>query len=157
MFLTTSTPIHNSLQVLITPRAQDNGNEQSPLKKLYYRSPMYKVKEGQEEMVRHMKGKYAEIGNAFYWEQTSLSMNQPDHALASVMGTWGAWADGKECPSLPHFAFDPWSCHFMSLSSCNIIPDMQRVKPREGYSDDPTTGSTYLTALKGNIHGFDLH
>ena len=100
-------------------------------------------------MIRRMKGKHAEIGNALYWEKLSMQVEPSDSVLSSVMGTWGAWADGKECPSLPHFAFDPWSCHFMSLSSCNIIPDMQMVKPREGYADDPTAGSTYLTAMKG--------
>ena len=35
-----------------------------------------------------------------------------------VNGTWGNWASKEECP-ISTFAFNPWACHFMSLSSCN--------------------------------------
>jgi hypothetical protein len=36
----------------------------------------------------------------------------------SVSGPWGAWADHRECPN-DTFAWNPWACHFISLSTCN--------------------------------------
>ena len=35
-----------------------------------------------------------------------------------VTHTWEAWTSLNEC-SNQSFAWDPWSCHFLSLSKCN--------------------------------------
>ena len=55
---------------------------------------MYKVKEGQEEMVRRLRGKNAELGNALYWEQTSAlqvednnGYNTPKHTICTFSTT----------------------------------------------------------------------
>ena len=166
--------LHND-RLLVTPRAQDNGAEQTRAKRLFYRSPKYKVRQGSAEAARRWAGQRAEVGTAGYWEADPAApagAGKRDEAadpaggevpgwdwaaawaaawaargLRPVHGTWGAWADRLECPSEAHFAFDPWACHFISLSHCNFVPELQAVAPTEGYADDPKNGSAYLSLL----------
>jgi hypothetical protein len=42
-----------------------------------------------------------------------------------VMGPWGSWADRSACPA-DIYAWDPWACHFISLSKCNT-PELHNV------------------------------
>jgi hypothetical protein len=164
--------LHND-RLLVTPRAQENGGEQTRAKRLFYRSPMYKVKAGAADAARRWTGQRAEVGTAGEWEALPEAPTKsareegglgPGYDWAApwlaawaargvrpVHGTWGAWADRHECPSQAHFAFDPWACHFISLSHCNFVPELQSVVPTEGYADDPKNGSAYLTLLKGEI------
>ena len=131
--------LHND-RVFITPRAKDNGNENRPDKWLFYSST-----KRSQPVDRGIH--YPEVGDTAFWKSRVDSRQVRAGTLLSVRGTWGAWADRHECPSPAHFAFDPWSCHFMSLSVCNLDPGMQAVRLREGYAEDPKNGSTYLTAL----------
>jgi hypothetical protein len=52
-----------------------------------------------------------------------------------VSGTWGAWADRRECP-LKTFAWDPWACHFISLSNCNT-PEVHDLNYTDDFPPDP--------------------
>ena len=42
----------------------------------------------------------------------------PNGKQVSVTHAWEAWTSPNEC-SNASFAWDPWSCHFLSLSKCN--------------------------------------
>lgn len=136
--------LHND-RIFIMPRAQDNGRENTTEAVLYFRTVPKRKEAGEDK---------TEVGNAAYWK--ARGKNRKERALPSaltgVRGTWGAWADRAECPSMAHFAFDPWSCHFMTLSACHQDPTMQTVATREGYPDDPKNGSAYLIALVRCMH-----
>ena len=41
-----------------------------------------------------------------------------NHEQMFVTHTWEAWTSSNECSDLS-YAWDPWSCHFLSLSKCN--------------------------------------
>ena len=61
-------------------------------------------------------------------------------------GPWGAWADMEECP-IDTYAWNPWHCHFISLSSCNT-PELHDKKFIESRLEDPKGGSDYLKRLE---------
>jgi hypothetical protein len=70
--------------------------------------------------------------------------------VVKVKGTWDAWASRYECDTST-FAWNPWACHFLSLSNCHS-PAMQElavnsVVPVGAPFKDPPEGSDYLSKL----------
>lgn len=64
-----------------------------------------------------------------------------------VSGPWEAWADPiEECPR-GIYAWNPWHCHFISLSKCNnaALHDVKFVEKR--LPNPPLDKSEYLTNL----------
>jgi hypothetical protein len=71
--------------------------------------------------------------------------------MVKVNGTWGAWADRDICP-INTFAWDPWACHYISLSSCHS-PEKQNL-PYVDNADgmqEPVKKSTYMTSLVSSM------
>jgi hypothetical protein len=58
-----------------------------------------------------------------------------------VSGPWGAWADRDDCP-IETFAWNPWACHFISLSHCNT-PELHDVPSKDEYPDSPENQTDY--------------
>ena len=64
-----------------------------------------------------------------------------------VSGPWGAWADRRTCPERV-FAYDPWACHFITLSKCNNAELHDVPFDEKGYdAPDPPRKNEYLTLL----------
>lgn len=82
------------------------------------------------------------------WENGAAKPVRPlvDGKEREASGPWSAWADPLEC-GLDVFAWDPWSCFFISLSKCNT-PDLHEVKFVEHPKRDPEGGSDYMTNLE---------
>lgn len=68
-----------------------------------------------------------------------------DGQEVAVSGPWQAWADPNECRK-DVYAWNPWHCHFMSLSKCNT-PALHDNKFEEHRVPDPPGGSEYLREL----------
>jgi len=78
-----------------------------------------------------------------------------DGKVHKVKDPWGTWADLQEC-DVHTYAYNPWACHFISLSSCNN-PELHNA-PWAGENfhlpDAPpggVTSSIYLRLLRDKI------
>jgi hypothetical protein len=71
--------------------------------------------------------------------------------MVKVNGTWGAWADRDKCP-INTFAWDPWACHYISLSSCHS-PEKQNLPYVDNHygMQAPVKKSTYMTSLVSSM------
>jgi hypothetical protein len=67
--------------------------------------------------------------------------------MVKVSGTWGAWADREECP-IDTFAWDPWACHYISLSNCNN-PELHDLKFSDKHDKlpDPDIKNEYMNFM----------
>jgi hypothetical protein len=57
------------------------------------------------------------------WDQGEFNfpetvIKSSDGKITKAKDPWATWADVKEC-DLETYAYNPWNCHYISLSSCN--------------------------------------
>jgi hypothetical protein len=60
--------------------------------------------------------------------------------------TWGAWSDRDSCPP-ENYAWNPWSCHFITLSNCHNLENRRLVYDPSVWTlpDPPKSESNYLS------------
>jgi len=66
---------------------------------------------------------------------------------AFVTHTWAAWVGSDECPS-ERYAYDPWACHFISMSRCHTARLHYANKSEVDADARPPASATYAADLE---------